>query len=321
MPIALPSRRELMGVLAACLSSMLGGTAVVATRAVIGATDPATLSTLRFTIGVACLMPLVLLARLPRPAGRDVLPVALLGVLFFTAFPWLFNQALAWTTAAHGSLALSTLPFLTLLVAAAWRAEALTSAKLLGVAAATAGVAIALSGRLTGMPPGAWRGDLIMIAAAFTGALYNVLAGPYLRRYPPLAFTAYAMLAGALATGLLALASGEPARIAAFDGRAWLIVLYLGLACAALVFYLWSYALERITPTGVAVSVALNPVVALTLSAVLLGEPWSLRLLLGLAGVVAGVLLVNLSRKGSALPYPASSPSGAPATLKSGSTP
>ena len=58
------------------------------------------------------------------------------------------------------------------------------------------------------------------------------------------------------------------------------------------------------------VSVALNPVVALTLSAVLLGEPWSPRLLLGLAGVVAGVVLVNLSRKGSALPYPASRPSG-----------
>ena len=60
---------------------------------------------------------------------------------------------------------------------------------------------------------------------------------------------------------------------------------------------------------------------ALTLSAVLLGEPGSPRLLLGLAGVVAGVLLVNLSRKGSALPYLASSPSGDPATLKSGSTP
>ena len=38
--------------------------------------------------------------------------------------------------------------------------------------------------------------------------LPSVRNAGYLRRYPPLAFTAYAMLAGALTTGLLALASG-----------------------------------------------------------------------------------------------------------------
>ena len=296
---------ELAGVLAACASSMLGGASVVATRAVVGATDPATLAALRYGIGAACLLPVVLLAGLKLPSRRDALPVALLGVLFFAGFPYLFNAALARTTAAHGSLALATLPFLTLLVARAVGAEALTGRKLLGVGLAAAGVAAALSGRLAGLPPGAWRGDLLMVATALCGAFFNVLSRPYLRRYPALSFTAAAMLAGAGATVALALAAGSPGRLAGLGAGQWGAVAFLGVAGAALTFYLWSYGLERTTPTGVAVTVALNPVVALALGVGLLGEPWGWPLLAGLAAVSGGVVLVNTRSGGPARLGPA----------------
>ena len=90
---------ELSGVVAAILSSGLGGTAVGATRYVVGASDPLTLGAFRFGIGFAVLLPIAL-AQGPRwPAARDWLGVAGLGLLFFGLFPVLFNASLAFTTA------------------------------------------------------------------------------------------------------------------------------------------------------------------------------------------------------------------------------
>lgn len=286
-------RAEHKGVAAALLSSCLGGTAVVVTRHTVGQLDPLTLALLRFGIGVACLGALFLASRLRPLRGPDLRAALLLGGLFFAAFPTLFNLSLAWTTAARGALALSTLPLLTLLLAAAVGAERLTRTKVGGVGLAMAGVAFALSGDLAGAPPGAWRGDLVMIATAACGAAYNVLSRPLLRRHPPLAFITQAMLAGTVLLACAVALGGEPARLGGLTPAGWLAVAYLGVAGGAAAFWLWTVGLEHTTPTRVAVTVAVNPMVAMGLGALLLGEPVSAHLVLGLVAVAAGILLTT----------------------------
>src|SRR3954462_11667874 len=165
---------ETLGVLIAVLSSTFGGTAAAVTRYVVGTIDPVTIAAFRFGIGAAVLIPLVLLTRSALPRGRDWFGVAGLGVMFFAVFFVFYNIALAYTTAARGALALSTLPLWTMVAAALLGAEPLTARKTLGVLIAVAGVAIALLAGLGSAPPGAWRGDLIMVAATLCMALYNV---------------------------------------------------------------------------------------------------------------------------------------------------
>lgn len=291
------SRKEWAGVLAACASSALGGTAVVATRAVVGQIDPLTLAALRYLIGAACLLPLALARGGGRPARADRPAVAGLGLLFFALFPYLFTLSLSMTTAARGSLALSTLPVLTLTVAALLGAERLTGGKTAGVLVALAGVALALSGRMAGMPEGAWRGDVVMVAAAMVGALYNVRSRPYLAHYPAVVFTAWAMAAGAAALVALAAARGTLASVAGFGWQAWAASGYLGAVGAALTFWLWSKGLERTTPTRVAITVTVNPISSMTLGALLLGEPVTVRLVAGLLAVVGGIWLATRERR------------------------
>jgi drug/metabolite transporter (DMT)-like permease len=285
-------RKDHLGAAAACLSSCLGGASVVATRAVVGLLDPATLAALRFGIGALCLVALVTMLGRPWPARRDLLPILVLGLLFFTGFPYLFNLSLSYTTAARGSLALSTLPFLTLLVAAALRGERITAGKLAGVAAAICGVVIALGGRID--DDASLRiGDLLMVATALCGAFYNVLSRPYLSRTPALSYTTLGMIAGALASTVWAFAAGAPARAVVLPAWAWSTVVFLGIGGAALTFFLWSYGLEHSTPTVVATTVTLNPVVSILLGNALLGEPMPGRLAVGLVAIVAGIALVS----------------------------
>jgi drug/metabolite transporter (DMT)-like permease len=287
-----------LGVAAAVLSSALGGLALACSRFVIGATDAVALGAWRYCVGFVCLLPITLAVRGRWPPRADWAAVALLGLLFFAIFPVLYNLSVAYTTAARASLALSTLPLLTMMAAAALGIERLTWRKSVGVAIALAGVAAALAAGLADAPAGAWRGDLIMVAGAFCMALYNVWSRPFIARSSPLAFLTAGMGVGAACLAVVAFAEGGLVP-ESFGGPQWAAVLFIGVFGAALNFYLWVWALERTTPTRVATTITINPVSASLLAALLLGEPIRLNLALGIAAVLAGILIAATERRTS----------------------
>jgi drug/metabolite transporter (DMT)-like permease len=281
------------GLAAAILSSALGGSAAAITRYVIGASDPITLAAFRFGIGFLLILPLALVMHARWPRSWDWLVVALLGLLFFCLFFVIYNVALSYTSAARGSLALSTLPLTTMIVAALFRKEPLTKRKTAGVLLAIGGVAMALWTGLADAPPDAWRGDLVMAAGTLCMALYNVWSKPLMMRSSMLGFLATGMGFGAAASIVLAWFSGGFESALAFTAAQWLAVLCLGVFGGAAAFYLWVYALERTTPTRVANTMTVNPIAASLLAAVLVGEPLGAHLLLGIGAVGAGIWLAS----------------------------
>jgi len=282
------------GVVAAVLSSALGGSAAALTRYVIGATDPVTLAAYRFGIGFLLVLPVALLLKSSFPKGRDGIWVALLGVLFFSIFFVFYNLAMSLTTAARGSLALSCLPLTTLVVAFLFKKEHFTGRKIAGVCIAIGGVATALWAGLADAPAGAWRGDLVMAGATVCMALYNVWSRPLMTRSSMLGFLALGMGFGAAASISFAIGSGGLIRsFHSFDQGQWIAALCLGVFGGAAAFYLWVYALERTTPTRVANTMTVNPIAASLLAAALIGEPLGWNLLLGIGGVGAGIWLAS----------------------------
>ncbi|KJC51147.1 permease [Bradyrhizobium sp. LTSP885] len=284
---------ETWGVLAAVLSSTLGGTSIGATRFLVGTIDPLAIGSFRFGIGVLLLLPLALSGLRNWPPRRDWPAVAGLGLLFFAAFPILFNASLMSTTAARGALALSTLPLLTMVVGAALGSEPLTARKTTGVLITILGVSMALLSGLATAPPGAWRGDLLMVAAALCMALYSIWSKPFIRRSGPIPFTTLAMAAGAVVLISASLVHGSFTPVADFGPPQWFGAIYLGAFGAALTFYLWAFALERTTPTRVAISVTVNPIAASLVGAVLLGEPLRWNLMAGIVTVFVGIWIAT----------------------------
>ncbi len=290
---------DYLGVGAAVLSSALGGASVGITRYVTSAVDPFAIGAFRFGIGFVVLLPISLFQRRAWPERRDWAAVAGLGVLFFAVFPVLFNAALMYTTAARAALSLSTLPVLTLAVAAALRVEVLTWRKTAGVLVAMAGVALSLVTGLADAPPGAWQGDALMGLGALCMAFYSVLSQPLIRRSDTLAFTTAAMGVGAPCLAIIAFVRGSFAPVAGFGAEQWAALLFLGVAGGALTFFLWSFALRHTTPTRVSVSVTVNPVTASLVAAVLLWEPVRWHLAAGLSAVIAGIWLAVSGSMGS----------------------
>ena len=284
---------ERFGVLIAVLSSTFGGMAGAVTRFVAGTVDPVTIAAFRFGIGVAVLLPLALLLRSALPRGRDWIGVAALGVMFFGVFFVFYNVAMAYTTAARGALALSTLPLWTMMVAALLGAEPLTGRKTLGVLIAVGGVAIALLAGLAAAPVGAWRGDLIMAGATLCMAFYNVWSRPLIARSSPLGFVTASMGAGALCLTVVACSSGGFAVTQSFSAAQWVAVIYLGVFGGAAAFFLWVLALRMTTPTRVANTMTVNPIAASLLAAIIVSEPIGWNLIVGLIAVGAGIWLAS----------------------------
>ncbi len=277
------------GVALAILSSALGGSALAVTRYLAGNADPITLGVLRWCMGFLCVLPVALILRSAWPARRDWVAVCTLGVLFFGLFFVLYNQALAYTTAGRASLALATLPLQTMLVGALLRVERLTARKAAGVAIATLGVTAALAADTLAAPAGAWRGEAIMTAAVLCMAFYNVWSRPFILRSSALGFLTMGMGAGSVVLAAVALLNGHLAVLASFDPPQWIAGFYLGIAGGALAFILWVLALRAASPTQVANTMTVNPIAAALLAALLIGEPVTLSLAVGMVAVFAGI--------------------------------
>jgi drug/metabolite transporter (DMT)-like permease len=296
---------EFWGVVAAIISSALGGTSVGATRYLVTEIDPLAIGSFRFGIGFVLLLPVALVQGHQWPPRQDWMAVAALGLLFFAAFPILFNASLIFTTAARGALALSTLPLLTMVVGALIGSEPLTSRKTAGVLVAISGVSMALLSGLSTAPDGAWRGDLLMVCAALCMALYSIWSKPFIGRSGPIPFTTLAMAAGAAVLIILSCIRGSFAPVVAFGPPQWLGVLYLGAFGSALTFYLWAFALQRTSPTRVAISVTVNPVAASLVGFALLGEPLRWNLVAGIMMVFIGIWIATTQSRPDATTDPA----------------
>ena len=282
-----------LGVLIAMVSSALGGTAAAVTRYLVGDADPLTLAVLRWGIGFLCVLPVALLLRVRWPMRRDWPAVAALGICFFGLFFILYNIAVGYTTAARASLALSTLPLQTMLIAALLGAEPLSLRKSAGVGVAMLGVFAALASGLSQAPAGAWRGELIMTAAVLCMAVYNVLARPLMQRSSALGFLTVGMGFGAAGLTLAGVATNRISVLADFGAPQWIAGVYLGVGGGALAFILWVLALQRATPTQVANTMTLNPIAAALLATQLVDEPITLNLVAGVIAVCLGIWIAT----------------------------
>lgn len=288
---------EWLGVAIALASSSIGGTAAAITRYLIVGADPVMLAILRWGIGFLCLLPCAVLLRVRWPQRSDWPAVMALGICFFGLFFILYNIAVSYTTAARASLALATLPLHTMVVGAILGVERLTARKTAGVGIAVLGVAAALAAGLAQSPRGAWRGELIMTGAVFCMAFYNVVSRPLMQRSSALGFLTVGMGAGALVLVLVGFAKGSFAALDHFTTAQWIAGLYLGAGGGALAFILWVMALARATPTRVANTMTVNPIAATLLAALLIGEPITPNLLIGLVAVFAGIWIATSEAK------------------------
>jgi len=282
--------RSALGALAAAATGVQVGAAIVATRYVAADISPASLAFLRYAIGVACLVPVVAMAGRVGFARADLLPIAALGIGQFGILIALLNYGLRSVPAGRGALIFASFPLITLVVAAVLGHERVSVRKIGGILATMTGVALALGDKILGA--GSLVGELTILASAATGAVCSGLYRPYLRRYPTLPVSAFAMAAAAVALFPFAAVDDLFAAPAHLSLLAWGAIIFIGLSSGSF-YVVWLWALKTIPASRVTVFLALSPVTAIVLGVALLGEPVTAGMIAGVACVALGLWVAN----------------------------
>lgn len=287
-------RPALLPLLAAAATGIQVGAAMVATRFVVEQTTPGALAMLRYLVGFLCLLPFLPRAGSVRFARADIAPIALLGITQFGILIVLLNFGVRFVPAGRAALIFATLPLLTMLFAASLGRESVTVTKTVSVLLTIAGVAVALNdGAWSGASVAEeWVGALAILASAGCGAVCSVFYRPYLRKYPTVPVSAFAMLASVGFLATIAAGEGFFTTVPHITTGGWGAIIFIGVS-SAVGYVMWLWALRHVSPTRVTVFLALSPLTAMLLGAALLDEALSPTLFVGLTLVAAGLWLLH----------------------------
>ncbi len=253
---------------------------------------------LRFSCAAAILLALLVWreGRLRRLTPREAVMVVVLALLGNTLYNSLFTTGLALVEASRAALIVPTNPAFTALFAALFLKERLGVARAAGVALSLFGVLWVLSrgdlSLLAGFEFGI--GELMLVACIFIWSAYTLLGFVAMSTLSPLALTAYVMAAGALP--LAVPAWFEQQSLGEVTWQSWTALAYLVVFGSVIPFLWFSEGIKSLGAARAAQFINLVPPIAVAESVLLLGEPFTPALAVGMAFVVAGLYLTNRPR-------------------------
>ncbi len=276
---------------AGLLATSIWGGMYVVSKVVLEVIPPFGLLTLRLVLGAGVLLLVAGWQHQPPPTRSQIpqlLGVGLVGYGISLGFQFVGTKL---STAANGALVTSATPAFVLLFAAWLLREPITRRKALALLLSTVGVVIVVDPREARLVPELFWGNLALVAAALTWALYSVLVRAVTRQVTVLWASLLAFVGGLLLTLPAAIWEGAALGWGTITGGVVAGVLYLGVVSTALAMYLWNYAFARLEAGVAAMTFFAQPVVGAALGAGLLGEHLSGGFFLGGALIAAGVIL------------------------------
>ncbi len=226
---------------------------------------------------------------------RDVWMFIGTGVASLAFFNYCYFSAMDALSPSVAAVLLYTAPAFVLVLSAVFYHETITGRKLLSLFLTVFGCVLVtevFSGSIASP-----LGILLGLGAGFGYALYTIFSVAALRRYASETITFYTFLTAAVAvlplcdpSALVQTALSHPTDTALYG-------VGIGLMACVLPYVLYTKGLEGVSAGRASVMATLEPVVAAIVGVALLGDTFSVYKLCGMALILGGILIVNMSVK------------------------
>ena len=278
------------GYISGLSAAAIWGGMYVVSKVVMEVIPPFALIVTRLVLGILTLGCIVLVRKgweVSRRQFWQILGVGLVGYGISLGFQFVGTNL---STAANGSLVTSATPAFVLLFASLLLAERITLRRLLALGIATIGVVAVIDPRHAALSSSFFWGNICLVAAALTWALYFVLIRKVTRDTDVLTTTLIAFLGGlpiclplggweVVTQGFGTISLGVVAG-----------VLFLGIISTALAMYLWNTAFAVLDAGAASLTFFAQPVVGTLLSVLFLNEHITPLFIAG--GVLIGIALL-----------------------------
>jgi drug/metabolite transporter (DMT)-like permease len=257
---------------------------------------PLAMTFLRAVLAMAVIYAWCLYRRIPVFSRDGSLTAGIMaGALFGLEFVVIYS-GLDLTSASRGTLMTSTMPFFLMIGAHYLLGEHVTLPKILGALIAFAGVAIVFLDKLSLPSPDAIYGDLLCLAGgALWAATTLFIRKSRMDTLSPEKILLY-QLAGAAVTAVpLMPFAGPLLREVTLVPVASIV--YQAVFVVGFTYVLWFWLMARYPASGLSSFAFLSPVFGVMFGGLILSEPITYNLLLGLTMIAAGLFLVNAVRR------------------------
>ncbi|SHJ64452.1 Threonine/homoserine efflux transporter RhtA [Geosporobacter subterraneus DSM 17957] len=213
------------------------------------------------------------------------------GIISVALFNWCLFSAIRETSISIAAILLYTAPAFVTIFSRILFKEALTSRKILALVTTLIGCALVIgifpdvSGSIS------LYGFMLGLGSGFFYALYSIFCKFALRKYDSLTVTVYTFVFAAVAVTPF---SGLSSIFPLFSNpRVWLYIVGLGFFSTMLAYTLYTKGLNAVESSRASIIATIEPVVASLVSFLVFNEKLNLFQHIGIAMVLAGVLLVQ----------------------------
>jgi len=288
---------KLFPYLEAGFAASVWGASFIATKVALHDVSPITIVWLRFAIGVVILGAAVAMRKEFKALNKSEWGYfALLGFLGITFHQWLQSNGLKTSEASTTAWIVATTPVFMAVLGWLILKEKLGAIKILGIALAFVGVLLVVSdGNLASISVGKFGapGDVLIMISSINWAVFSALSRRGLKIYSASLMIFYVMVFGWLFTSLLFVGGGNYVEIPALTLDGWLGILFLGIFCSGLAYIAWYDALQALSTAQTGVFLYIEPLIAMVVAFIILGEKITVASLVGGGIILFGVWLVN----------------------------
>ena len=275
------------GILFIIISAIsFGAMPIFARIAYAAKADPLTVLFLRFGIAAVVMFALVFASKTPLPRGLLLVELILLGAIAYVGESLAYFTALTMASPGLVALLLYIYPALVTTLSAIFLKEHLTTIKIVALFLALSGTALTI--QITS--GGSIVGILLGIAAAVDYAIYILLGSRIVKRSGPIGSTAIIIASTAGVYAIIAPIHGLSFPV---DVQGWVAILAIALVSTVLAFVTFFAGLKRIGPTSASTLSTFEPIVAVALAAVVLGETITPVQALGGALIITAVVILS----------------------------
>lgn len=292
MPAHSAARRRALGTLLVALSAAgFGAMPIFARQAYAAGVDLYGILLPRFVIAAGLLALLAVVRRSRMPPARHVAMLALLGGIGYVGQSMMYYTALHHASAGLVALLLYAYPFIVALLAAVFLRERLGLRQVVTLPIAAAGLALTIGGG-----SGSTLGILLALGAALVYSVYIVAGTRVMREVDPLVASSVVCAAAATSMATVALwrVSSQLPLALPVNAAGWVPVASIALLSTVLAITAFFVGLKWLGASLTSVLSTLEPVVSVTLGALVLHEAVSGLQAAGGAIVIAAAIWLAL---------------------------
>ncbi len=276
------------------LAVIFWGNSFIATKIALRELNPQTIILLRLLLGIILLVVFAFYTKrdfsISLKNHGAIFVLALIAVFHL----WIQVTGLKFTTAANTGWIVGVTPVFMVILSAIFFKEKLFRNKILGIIIAFSGLILLVSrSNISNIGFIEQKGDLLVLASAFTWSVYSLINKKISLKYPPMMTILFLFVLMAVIITPFTVTRQSINAVIHLSFIGWASILFLGIFCSGIAYVLWAKSLKELDASKVGSFLYLEPFVTVFSAWIILSESITIMIILSGLIITSGVILVN----------------------------